>query len=445
LLHRAAGYTSDATSFHQDTAAKRGLLVRALVRLTTSAAARHKALLSAKPQVFTATILGFLTHMEKTLIATVPKDQQWSEGGVLSTEVLALVSGGASSAALQEVASSAVVTWLSDEHHPSPGLLLPLLSTASRTVLHLNHRNPILQAGLNALFKHGDWYGWEGEVTWSRVVSVLSFPLTNPSAMLSLAAEEGQLLVVYAHTCWRRLQSISCADNLLLLTFLCDMLETLIPNAEMEIGLILLLSEILKILSLLVHEKGTIESTWHHCQTLTSQLALWAEDRETTGILAAIGLGRQSPLSVGVRLICRTLGTFLNLQMPREGVFRTHPLHTHSDIDGSPSNVGNEACTLEHLRGLCSNTTYAGLAHPLTQAIQFVEDPAHCLPDVHVLLARLVADILSDPVLHHLTHLLSTTAPSAPPPSLPLQEQHPHMYLPSNTSASAPLPSTYEC
>lgn len=70
LLHRAAGYTPDTTSFHQDTPAKRALLVRALVRLVTSAAARHKALLAAKPQVFTATILGLLTHLEDTLTAS---------------------------------------------------------------------------------------------------------------------------------------------------------------------------------------------------------------------------------------------------------------------------------------------------------------------------------------------------------------------------------------
>lgn len=94
-------------------------------------------------------------------------------------------------------------------------------------------------------------------------------------------------------------------------------------------GLILLLSEIFKIVTQLVHEKPAVDALWQHCQTLTSQLALWAEDRATTGILAAIGLGRQSSLSPGVRLACRTLGTFLNLQMTKEGVFCTHPSHPH--------------------------------------------------------------------------------------------------------------------
>nr|XP_053655972.1 ectopic P granules protein 5 homolog isoform X2 [Cherax quadricarinatus] len=416
LLHRAAGYTPDTTSFHQDTAAKRGLLVRALVRLLTSAAARHKALLAAKPHVFTATIKGLHSHMENTLISTVPKDQQWSEGSVLSTEVLAVVSGGASSAALQELGTSAIVTWLMEEPHPSPGLLLPLLASASRAILHLNHRNPILQAGLTALFRHAEWCGWEGEITWSRVVSVLSFPLTNPSAMLNLAAQEGHLLVVYAHTCWKRRQNLGCGDNLLLLTFFCEMFESLTLNAEMEIGLVLLISEILKIITDSVHEKGIVESLWQHSQVLTSQLAIWAEDRATTGILAAIGMGRQSPLSVGVRLLCRTLGTFLKLQMPREGVFRTHPLHTHSDSGGSQSSTGSDTCTLEQLRSLRNNTSYTGLSHPLTQAIQFVEEPAHCLPDIHTLMGRLVADLLPDPALHHLTiPLYAAAVPSAPP------------------------------
>ena len=70
LLHRAAGYTSDTTSFHPDTATKRALLVRAAVRLVTTAAARHKALLTARPQVFAATVRAALTHMENTLVAS---------------------------------------------------------------------------------------------------------------------------------------------------------------------------------------------------------------------------------------------------------------------------------------------------------------------------------------------------------------------------------------
>lgn len=194
------------------------------------------------------------------------------------------------------------------------------------------------------------------------------------------------------------------------------MFESLTLNAEMEIGLVLLISEILKIITDSVHEKGIVESLWQHSQVLTSQLAIWAEDRATTGILAAIGMGRQSPLSVGVRLLCRTLGTFLKLQMPREGVFRTHPLHTHSDSGGSQSSTGSDTCTLEQLRSLRNNTSYTGLSHPLTQAIQFVEEPAHCLPDIHTLMGRLVADLLPDPALHHLTiPLYAAAVPSAPP------------------------------
>lgn len=91
----------------------------------------------------------------------VPREQLWNEGCVLSTELLAVVSGGAASGALQELSSTAVVEWLTAESHPSPGLLLPLLASASRSILHLNHRNPILQAGLLALFSHGKYHYYE--------------------------------------------------------------------------------------------------------------------------------------------------------------------------------------------------------------------------------------------------------------------------------------------
>lgn len=423
LLHRAAGYTPDTTSFHSDTATKRALLVRAVVRLVTTAAARHKALLTARPAVFASTIHASLTHMENTLVSTVPREQLWGEGCVLSTELLAVVSGGASSGALQDLSSAAVVEWLAAEPHPSPGLLLPLLASASRSILHLNHRNPILQAVLLALFSH-EWCGWEGEVTWPRVLSLLSFPLTNPAAMLTLAAQEGHLLVVYAHTRWRQQQqSLACSDVFFLLTSLCDILPTLVLSSEMEAGLILIVSEILKLITKLLHEKSTVNSVWHHCRSLTSHLAIWAEDHCTTGILAAIGLGRQSPMSLKFRLVCRVLATFLNLQMPQDGVFRTHPQQPHSDVDGLQKSGGGvevETCTLNQLRVLTTNSAYAALTRSITQAIQFLEDPGNCLADVHVLLGHLVCELHQNPVLQHLREAAApprhSTEASAPPP-----------------------------
>ena len=100
-------------------------------------------------------------------------------------------------------------------------------------------------------------------------------------------------------------------------------------STEMEVGLLLIISEILKLITKLLHEKSTVESVWQHCQNLISHLSVWAEDHCTTGILAAIGLGRQSPMSLKFRLVCRVVATFLNLQMPQEGVFRIHPLQAH--------------------------------------------------------------------------------------------------------------------
>lgn len=113
-------------------------------------------------------------------------------------------------------------------------------------------------------------------------------------------------------------------------SLLSNSFPTLVFNSsEMEAGLILIVSEILKLITKLLHEKSTVNSVWHHCQSLASHLAIWAEDHCTTGILAAIGLGRQSPMSLKFRLVCRVLATFLNLQMPQDGVFRTHPQQPH--------------------------------------------------------------------------------------------------------------------
>ncbi|KAK4326998.1 hypothetical protein Pmani_002516 [Petrolisthes manimaculis] len=414
LLQRGAGYTPDTTRFHTDTGGKRGLLVRAVVRLLTTAAARHKALLQARPYVFTHTITNALTHMENTLIATVPREQQWSEGCLLSRELVSVVSGGAASAQLQKAGSEAIVEWVTSHTHLSPALLLALLSSTSHHVLHLNHRNPVLQACLNALLSHPDWSGWEGEVTWDRVVGLLSFPLTNPAAMLTLAAQEGHLLVVYGHTRWRRRHHhLNPQDHLTMFTSLTDLLPCITLSVDIEIGLVLLLSEIVSVLVVLVAESAALECVYQVCASLTDRLSLWAPDHATTGLLAAIGLGRQSPLSLRTRFLCRTIATFLKLQMITDRTFRTHPAHTHSETDSTQPNTG-ESCTLDQLRALTTNTVYTPFSHTITQAVQFLEDPANCIQDTPRLLAK--------PSSHFsLTVLLpSPITPSFPPLPIPL-------------------------
>ncbi|CAL4061203.1 unnamed protein product, partial [Meganyctiphanes norvegica] len=416
LLHRAAGYTPDTVVFHVDTGAKRRLLLRAMVRLMTTAAARHKALLSARPQIFTITIIKLFMHMEATLVNTVPLEQQWTEGGFLSTEALALVTGGASSATLQEVASSALVTWLTEEEHSSPGLIVPFLATASHLVLHLNHRNPIIEASLISIFKQIEWVGWEGEITWHGVVSTLSFPLTNPSTMLSLAIQEGHILVVYAHTKWRRLQAYGQPqEDLMVLSHLCELLELIQPNDKIENSLILLCSEIVDMIGCLAVDGSYNVAVWQHSENVAKFLDMCAQDRSTSGLLAVIGLGRYSQLSLNVRLICRAISVFLLLQMPAQGVFRTHPTHKYCGEDEDNMGIGSDMEDLERLKALRTNSLYVTLNHALTACLDFIEDPKHCIQDTYCLLSQMVSTLMLHPMLRHLAPpSLSAKITSAP-------------------------------
>ena len=249
LLHVSAGYTPEIKHFHADTSIKRGLLVRALVRLITSASTRNKSLLSGKPQAFSQCIKKIMKNMEETLDATVPIEQQWNEGLYLCTEALALVGGGSASPELQQIAKDAVLDWLNDQHS-SPALLLPCLGAICRRVLQLHHRNIMLEKSLWALFS------LEGaNISWQHIIPAVSFPLTNPSAMLTLAAQEGHVLLIFTHTRWRRTTNCDCTENPLILSKLCELLGQITPEEKIEQPLLLMFCEVLDLIRELVSIK----------------------------------------------------------------------------------------------------------------------------------------------------------------------------------------------
>lgn len=69
LLHVAAGYSLESKlSLHRSGTLKRRLFVRALCRLLTTSATRHKALLNARKLLFAETYSNLLTHMEEVVV-----------------------------------------------------------------------------------------------------------------------------------------------------------------------------------------------------------------------------------------------------------------------------------------------------------------------------------------------------------------------------------------
>ncbi|XP_076059738.1 ectopic P-granules autophagy protein 5 isoform X2 [Oratosquilla oratoria] len=430
LLHVAAGYNPDVKQFHPDTLGKRCLLVRSLVRQICVVACRYKALLSSRSHLFLTTIVNLLNHMENTLINTVPPAQQFTEASALINEVMTLLgTGHYASIDLQMLSNKALINWLVG-HHPTTNLLLPFLSVTSRTIHKIAYRNPLLEHTMRALFEctgppdtcssgasevrvssSSDTCLIGEQVSWPVIMKLLEVPVaTDPSHMLELAMEAKHYLVIYTHTRWRRQFYVSIEEELANFTILCDLItnSNTIPDEETEKGSLLLLSELCDLIWRQVDMVGDLRVTWLHANNLAQVLCTWAEDKQTSGLLGAIGLGKQSPLSPRVRLVCRALGCFLLAQMPAPRVFRSvggspAAVSMYKADDSAEMQASEEAMTaLQRLMSLRTNSLYAPLLPSLEWSIEFVLDPAHTIRHAGVLLQALIGDLFHEKLLQHI-------------------------------------------
>ena len=181
LFHVAANYTPESGAFHKDTSKKRIILLKALVRLLTNSAARHKSLLTSQLTHFTQAYKDLFSHLESTLDATVQQNDINMAAVPLCSEIIATISHGASSGLLQEICRTSLVQWIQSSR--SSSLLKPLLYATSHKILLLNHRCILIDTLITTLFQH------DTMLRWSEVVELLHFPPTSPAPLIALATQ----------------------------------------------------------------------------------------------------------------------------------------------------------------------------------------------------------------------------------------------------------------
>lgn len=123
---------------------------------------------------------------------------------------------------------------------------------------------------------------------------------------------------------------------------------------------------------------------------------LLAEERLSSGILGAIGLGRKSPLSNRFRVAARSMAAFLSVQVPAEDQIRLKP---SSELYLSMK--AQQA--LNALESLTSSKQYVEYQDQISQAAQFIKHPGHCLQDGKSFLALLVNCLY--PEVHYLDNI----------------------------------------
>ncbi|KAM6036561.1 ectopic P granules protein 5 homolog isoform 4-T4 [Theristicus caerulescens] len=308
----------------------------------------------------------------------------------LFTETLMMMNN--SSVTTAESLRGSLRKWIDSKVH---GLLaMPLLTAACQSLASVRHMAETTEACITAYFNEDGPH--HQDLGWGPILASLQVPELTMEEFLQECLSLGSYLTLYVYLlqCLNTNQTLT--NEMKILLTISKWMEQVYPSSAKEEAKLFLWWHKAMQLSLIQMEQDDtvlIESVIRTLLSIQARQSQLAEERLTSGILGAIGLGRRSPLSPRFRVVARSLSAFLLVQIPAESQVRLKA--------GSEPKLSQKAQqALNALESMASNKQYMDYQEQLSQASQFIKHPEHCLRDGNNLLALLINTLY--PEVHYL-------------------------------------------
>ncbi|KAM4841336.1 ectopic P granules protein 5 homolog isoform 2-T2 [Thomomys bottae] len=293
-----------------------------------------------------------------------------------------------------EFLRGSIRNWIDQKVH---GLVvLPLLTAACQSLASVRHMAEITEACITAYFKESSL---NQNLGWGPILVSLQVPELTIEEFLQECLSLGSYLTLYVYLLQRLNSEQTLRNEMKVLLTLSKWLEQVYPSsAQEEAKLFLWWHQVLQLSLIQVGQNDTvlIESVIRILLILQSRQSLCAEERLSSGILGAIGLGRKSPLSNRFRVVARAMAAFLSVQVPAEDQIRLKP---GSELHLTPK--AQQALTA--LESMTLSKQYVEYQDKILQAAQFIKHPGHCLQNGKSFLAILVNFLY--PEVHYLDNI----------------------------------------
>ncbi|XP_028402357.1 ectopic P granules protein 5 homolog [Dendronephthya gigantea] len=239
---------------------------------------------------------------------------------------------------------------------------------------------------------------------WSDVLASVTVPELSQRDFVQECINHSAVLTLFTHTVQCLSRSQSAAEEFIMLKELNAWTASIKPsNPDTESKIILLWYKILQLLVRQVDYEVNLRDLSQQVDFLIPYITHAGEDRDTTGLLGVIGLGRKSTLTPSFRFLCRALSTFLSAQLPSNGQIRVKAnapgeAKATAKKEGT-SGVGASQRTnsgFHNLQSLRLNKTYSGLVEQIEFACSFILNPKHCLREGPELLKKMTKDLFRD-------------------------------------------------
>uniref|UniRef100_A0A4X2M4S9 Ectopic P-granules 5 autophagy tethering factor n=1 Tax=Vombatus ursinus TaxID=29139 RepID=A0A4X2M4S9_VOMUR len=307
----------------------------------------------------------------------------------LFVEVLTMMNNA--SVPTAEFLRGSVRNWIDQKVH---GLVvLPLLTAACQSLASVRHMAEITEACITAYFQDDSLNYHLG---WGPILVSLQVPELTIEDFIQECLSLGSYLTLYVYMLQCLNSEQTLRNEMKMLLTLGKWLEQVYPSSVRDEAKLFLWWHQALQLSLIQAEQddtvliGSVIRTLLGIQNRQSQAA---EERLSSGILGAIGLGRKSPLSNRFRVVARSMAAFLSVQVPAEDRIR---LKSGSELHFSPK--AQQA--LNTLESMSSSKQYVEYQEQISQASQFIKHPGHCLQDGKSFLALLINSLY--PEVHYL-------------------------------------------
>lgn len=331
-------------------------------------------------EAFSNTILNLLTEIETIEISVADRYSQHEESVEMMKAMFSLLNNCNPEGGISELITSTIYSWLESSVHSI--LLLPTISAACRALASVSNMVQIIEKCIDVYFSPEDISLESGD--WAMILSNIQFPELNLSEFLEEAQQQGAYLTLYTYLQQKLPLTVDIKEEQALIWKVLDWSAKGKSCSDNEAKMLLWWYQCLKIM--VQQLDSQLCPTMPISELIASFIVVLtplAEDKDTTGILGAIGLGRRSNLSIKFRLIARVLAVFLHTTIHPDLSLRVHP--EMSIIFQGP---GKQA--LNSLKSLRTSRQYSSLINEINYCCDFVVNPANVFRHSLLLLEHLV-------------------------------------------------------
>ncbi|XP_077501047.1 ectopic P granules protein 5 homolog [Amblyomma americanum] len=268
---------------------------------------------------------------------------------------LSLLDSGRKGSAQEQALLGGLLPWL--DERPGHPVLLAVLAAACTNIASVQHLVCVTEACLAAFFEENT----AADGGWAQAAAAFRVPELTVADFREQCAMQGAHLTQMCYLMHCLPQCRSPEDERALLDQLADWVSQGRAGGESEPKLLLLWAKLLTLSLRQLDFGGSPQVVARLLGNFCATLGVLGEDRDTGGLLGALGMGRRSTVSVQFRFCCRVVAAFVAARLTDNAA------------------VANQM--LSRLQVLQTTKAYQPLLQEIQEALNIVQDTSLTLGD----------------------------------------------------------------